>query len=377
VGTCAPCNSPLQAWKIWTFMGVGVFLALMLSGCLVEQMEPTPAIPPASTPAASGDTAEPPSAASTSTLLAPPTVVPPPTIAPTSTAVPSPTPTTPAITITQLKQAYDTNQITADNQFKGQVMVVSGGVVRNISRVLGRPYVSISTGANFELWSLQCSVRNEEDVLHIANGQRIILRGVNEGMSLGTVRFKDCEFRPYQPDASATPSAAAGPSPILPPGSVSTPAPTSPENPTPMPVGSRNNPVPFGEAAEVGNWRVKVLSTTPNATDVVLSENRFNDPPEAGHQFYMANIEVTYIGPDSAMIYLALTLRAIGESAVGYNARCGVVPGKLENLQEIFTAGTIRGSVCWQVRTTDVNSLVMYIEPGFSLQRERVFMSLR
>lgn len=49
--------------------------------------------------------------------------------------------------------------------------------------------------------------------------------------------------------------------------------------------------VPVGTYVELSQgWRVAVIGTTPDATEVVLAENQFNEPPEGGRQFFMAMV---------------------------------------------------------------------------------------
>jgi hypothetical protein len=41
-------------------------------------------------------------------------------------------------------------------------------------------------------------------------------------------------------------------------------------------------------------WWIKVLEVYPNANDMVAQENQFNSPPEDGHQFFLARVELKY-----------------------------------------------------------------------------------
>ena len=124
-------------------------------------------------------------------------------LAPTSTSVPALTPTpvptpTPipviSITIQELKEKYDANQIVADNRYEGQILEVTGGGVENITRDLfGKPYVSLNTGATFEFWSMTCRFQDEAQILQLRRGETVKIRGKNSGMSFGIVGFDDCE----------------------------------------------------------------------------------------------------------------------------------------------------------------------------------------
>ena len=160
---------------------------------------------------------------------------------------------------------------------------------------------------------------------------------------------------------------------------LATPEPT----PTPEPVGSRENPVPFGTAAEVKSdeqdyWEITVVGTQPNATHFVLQKSLFKTPPGDGKQFYIANVRVKYLGPGSRT-FIA-DLNAVGESSVvfktfnptTYLPSCGLIPDSLQSGTELFTNGTIEGSVCWNIPSSDADSLVMMVDKG----NERVWFAL-
>lgn len=146
-------------------------------------------------------------------------------------------------------------------------------------------------------------------------------------------------------------------------------------------MGTRDNPVPIGTAADVGGgWTVTVLDVIPNGTDQVLAENQFNDPPAEGRQFFMVTISATYTGANSSTFNSAVSLSAVGASNVAYETfedRCGVIPNDLPST-EVFGGGTITGNVCWSVRTDDVASLVMFSDSYVTFKPEdRVYFSLQ
>ena len=154
---------------------------------------------------------------------------------------------------------------------------------------------------------------------------------------------------------------------------------------TTVPGTTRENPLPLNTGADFSNgWRIIVLSATPNANSQVAAENQFNDPPKPGHQFFMARVAVTRIGAGSESFWLEGTLRTVGGSAVAYadhSNSCGVIPDELPELQEVFSGGTIVGNLCWEIRSADAGSLVMYYEPdgpfGTDTKAQRRFFALR
>ncbi len=156
---------------------------------------------------------------------------------------------------------------------------------------------------------------------------------------------------------------------------------TVPEPTTTLPdTGTLENPIPVGRVATVDPWSVRVVSVTPNATDAVMTENEFNDPPAEGEQFFMAALEATYQGDESSTFWIDVSLKAVGESNVAYEAfeaSCGVIPDSIDEAGETFPGGTITGNTCWRIDRSDARSLVMIAEESFSFEGSRVFLSTR
>ena len=166
------------------------------------------------------------------------------------------------------------------------------------------------------------------------------------------------------PTATATATATA----------TSTPAPPTP---TTVPVGTKKNPVRIGKSAKVGDWTVKVTGVTADGTELVMQENQFNDPPATDHQFYLVTISATYNGDASDTLISNLSFELVGKSAVayGYQDYCGVIPNPLPSTTEVFQGGNITGNFCWDVKSSDVNSLVMFVNVGYS-QADRIYFAL-
>lgn len=145
------------------------------------------------------------------------------------------------------------------------------------------------------------------------------------------------------------------------------------------PGSSRAEPAPIGTAVRIAGWDVRVLSVEPDGSEIVLADS-FNDPPAAGNQFFLVEIEATYVGEEeSSTFFFDVTLKALGPSNVAYdsNADCGFFEGELDDTRDVFRGGTIRGYVCWEVSASDAVSLLMYAEPGFGFeQSDRRWWSL-
>lgn len=135
------------------------------------------------------------------------------------------------------------------------------------------------------------------------------------------------------------------------------------------PIGSsRTRPVPVQTARRVKDWKIAVAASLADATQAVMAENMFNEPPQEGHQFFVARLRATYVGQASDSFDAFYRARAVGASSVAYSTfenSCGVIPDPMPD-SEVFPGGTVEGNVCWEIRSTDAASLIMYDQPFLS-----------
>lgn len=139
---------------------------------------------------------------------------------------------------------------------------------------------------------------------------------------------------------------------------------------------SRSAPLAFGRAVHVGEYTLKVVDVTPDALDAVMAANQFNKPPAEGRQFFMVRIEAKYNGSGSSQVWVDLSFNAVGQNNVGYdssNSDCGVIPDEAYDVGELFEGGVVQFNVCWSVKTEDVDSLLMYVDAGYSKENRRWF----
>lgn len=151
------------------------------------------------------------------------------------------------------------------------------------------------------------------------------------------------------------------------------PRPPSPPAPPPPPLApgtTRSNPIPLGQAGNVGNgWTVTVTNVYPDATAQVLAANPSNGPPAAGNQYFMIAVTATYTGAGSSRLNSGFAMKAIGASNVAYasfeDACLLPEPSLSLHNPEVPSGGTISGNAkCWQIRSSDAGSLVMFYDLG-------------
>ena len=134
-------------------------------------------------------------------------------------------------------------------------------------------------------------------------------------------------------------------------------------------TGSRTEPLPVGTSSLVGTYVIEVIAVEPDATDLIVTEDSFNEPPATGNQFYLVTVSVTNEGEEAVTPWWDLQFEAVGDQAVGYNEltnSCGYIPNAAYDAPEIAPGESTEFNVCWQVPADEVSSLVMYVDAGYS-----------
>ena len=146
----------------------------------------------------------------------------------------------------------------------------------------------------------------------------------------------------------------------------------------------RTSPIPFGKSIKVksasdDSWDIMVVHVDANAGTAgigSLGSGYKNDPP-AESQFFLARIQVTNTGDESSDFNTRRRLATIGSEERRYDAffdRCGRLEDEFVHNKVLETGETLEGDVCWEIATSDADSLVMIVSVGegyfFSLQPE-------
>jgi hypothetical protein len=148
-------------------------------------------------------------------------------------------------------------------------------------------------------------------------------------------------------------------------------------------TGTREDPIPMGTMKITSDgWQIVVLRVIPNATDMIyqpIPGTITCSQPNPGYQYFLARLQVKYIGEGSATFCSSYCLCAVGPSSVGYdwkNVPC-MIPDSLPT-SEVFTGGVIEGYVGWEIKSTDAAKLEMYDNPlsMFKENKDRLYMAL-
>jgi hypothetical protein len=134
---------------------------------------------------------------------------------------------------------------------------------------------------------------------------------------------------------------------------------------------SIDSPVPVGESAEVGKWRIEVVGLTRNADTAIHNENQFNARPKDGFQYLMITLKSTYTGSGSGSAYFEQVWSLISADGTSYGDTDAVLPNDLINANSIPSGANVVGNIAFLVPSAKVGGMTLYIEAdtaGFSTQ---------
>jgi hypothetical protein len=148
-----------------------------------------------------------------------------------------------------------------------------------------------------------------------------------------------------------------------------------------QPLGTRDNPLPPGTVIELADWQLTISEVTADATDLVMAENEFNDPPADGRQFLVFRVEATYEGDDSGNPWLDFSWAVVGAGGNTFGGGsmddyCGVIPSPLDDAGEAFPGASVEGNVCFAVASDQVEGATIRVEETLSFDDTRAFFAV-
>jgi len=153
--------------------------------------------------------------------------------------------------------------------------------------------------------------------------------------------------------------------------------------PTPTPTprtgpGSRQQPLPLGAPGTLADgWQLVVTGVTPDAWSGIHSAIASSTAPAADQRDYMVRVQATFVGQGTG-VFSAMRLALLSGVQTTYDQlhnNCGIVPDIVPpNL--VTAGGSLRGNVCFTVRVSDIDSLVLFDNQS-SFDQDRLYFSLR
>jgi hypothetical protein len=103
----------------------------------------------------------------------------------------------PAIKVTAVKLAsdYEANEVSADANYKGKTLEVTGTISTIGKDILDTPYVALSDGKQYSITSIQCMFdKSDQDQLtSLSKDTKITLQGRGAG-KLGNILLRECSI---------------------------------------------------------------------------------------------------------------------------------------------------------------------------------------
>jgi hypothetical protein len=141
-------------------------------------------------------------------------------------------------------------------------------------------------------------------------------------------------------------------------------------------VGTRLDPIPLGREAQVGDWKVKVVGAALDATQAVLDENMFNDPPDSGSQYVLISVEASYVGQATSTFWIDMLYSFVGSEGKTFSLAAAVAPDPITNAGEASAGGAISGNLVFMVASDQIPGGTLMLEEAFAWDKGRVFFAV-
>lgn len=97
----------------------------------------------------------------------------------------------------QLMNEYESNELAADHQYKGKILVVRGKVGR-IGKAIGDGYITLVDESGTSSRNVICMMKNNDDLIPLKPGQQVVIRGTCQGKTenfmSSSIAMMDCEI---------------------------------------------------------------------------------------------------------------------------------------------------------------------------------------
>jgi hypothetical protein len=152
--------------------------------------------------------------------------------------------------------------------------------------------------------------------------------------------------------------------------------------PTPTPTprtgpGTRQQPFSLGAPGTLADgWQLVVTGVTPDAWSGIHNSIASSVAPAPDQRDYMVRVQATFVGQGTG-VFSAMRLALLSGAQTAYDQlhnNCGIVPDMVPpNL--VTSGGSLRGNVCFTVRASDIDSLVLF--DNQSADQDKLYFALR
>lgn len=123
---------------------------------------------------------------------------------------------------------------------------------------------------------------------------------------------------------------------------------------TPDPEGTRNDPFPFGStlvgsgAGNVEEVLIDLGTAQWGAGDIVMAENRFNDPAPDGSVYVLLPVTITNVGSDEPITpWLDVDIIYVAPDGRSYEQEWASIPNDLADIGDLYEGGSATGNLAF------------------------------
>lgn len=159
------------------------------------------------------------------------------------------------------------------------------------------------------------------------------------------------------PSRSTAPSTTAAPSTTEADGPGGSGSGTGPIAPGAPATGTRDDPIPLGQAAVVGPWEVTVTQAVLDADDIVLNHSEFNPSPQPGNHFVLVELQATRAAaPEATAARFSYEVFAqfLGRGGVAYDEAFGDIPDPLAETGAVAPGDSVTGHLLFEAPSVEI-----------------------
>jgi hypothetical protein len=142
-------------------------------------------------------------------------------------------------------------------------------------------------------------------------------------------------------------------------------------------TGTRDNPVPAGQIADIGaDWRLQVLDVIPDASAQMAAVDEFFQPPPAGSTYMLVKVALGYFGAEDPKVGFEPDFAVLGSSSIALDDFClTTVPDEVDFFNYMFSGGVVVGNACFVAPIAEAGTFQLFGKGDF-LADDGVYLEL-
>jgi hypothetical protein len=181
---------------------------------------------------------------------------------------------------------------------------------------------------------------------------------------------------PATTGSSASTGASAGPLITASTTTTAGPATTPTSTAKSGEVGTKGNPVPLGKDAAVANWKIKVTSVALNADAAVKNAPGYQ-PPDAGSQYVVVNLDATYTGDQPDSFGNGLGYQIVGNKGDNFDSADIGLDKSIDSSDAVSKGESVSGPLVFEVSSDQVDGAILWLAPSSAQAESGTFFALK